>query len=96
MQTIAGLIKMTDIGDYNVLILELLGPSLGRMQKVCGNTFSITTTTQLLTQLISIMEYVHDCHIVYRDVKPDNFLLGLPDTSRWCTVILIGKSYRKV
>ena len=76
--------------DYDALVMELFGPSLKKMTDICGGKFSITTTTQVLMQLTNIMEYVHDRKILYRDVKPDNFLIGLPSTNLWCTIILIG------
>ena len=61
------------------------------MNQKCGNSFSIQTTTQLMIQLITIFEYVHEHGIVYRDIKPENFLFGQANTEKWCTVCLIGK-----
>lgn len=76
--------------EWSALVIELLGPSLKAMYSKCEG-FSVATTVQLLIQLTIIMEYVHDCKILYRDVKPDNFLMGHPNTPRWCKVHLIGK-----
>ena len=83
------------IETYHALIMEKLGPSLLNMMRKCGGSFSITTTTQILWQLFNIMEYVHERRLLYRDVKPENFLIGLPDTDKWCTVYLIDLGFCK-
>ena len=78
------------VADWSALVMDLLGPSLLAMNTKCDNTFSISTTTKLMIQLVNIFEYVHDHGIIYRDVKPENFLIGLPNTEKWCTVCMIG------
>lgn len=54
------------INDWNVLVMEVLGPSLGNMNAKCGYRFSIQTTTQLMVQMITIFEYIHEHGIIYR------------------------------
>lgn len=78
--------------NYNALVMELLGPSLNNMCTTCGGQFGIVTTTKVFIQLLNIFEYVHDYGIIYRDIKPDNFLFGQPETPKWSTVHLIGTS----
>ena len=62
--------------DYNILVMELLGKSLGHYQKKLNN-FSLKTICMLGDQILNILEYIHDHHIVHRDIKPDNFCMGL-------------------
>ncbi|KAK2160129.1 hypothetical protein NP493_1667g00046 [Ridgeia piscesae] len=61
---------------YNGLVMEYLGPNLQELFAYCHRKFSIKTILLLFDQVVDIFRYVHGKGYVYRDVKPDNFVIG--------------------
>ncbi|KAF9565445.1 kinase-like protein [Agrocybe pediades] len=77
-------------GDYNVMIIDLLGPSLEDLFKKCNRHFSLKTVLLLADQLISRIEFIHTNSIVHRDIKPANFVMGTGRAAHMVNVIDFG------
>ena len=82
-------------GNYNVLIMQLMGKSLEDLINE-KKTFIIKTVCLLGYQMINVLEYIHDKHYVHRDIKPDNFVMGLNSLSKKLFLLDFGlaKKYR--
>ncbi|KAH8393134.1 hypothetical protein KR200_003100, partial [Drosophila serrata] len=76
--------------DVNVLVMELLGPSLNDLFDFCNHRFSVKTVAMLADQMIERLQYVHSHNIVHRDIKPENFLMGMGDLDNQLYIIDFG------
>ncbi|EKM74707.1 hypothetical protein AGABI1DRAFT_116779, partial [Agaricus bisporus var. burnettii JB137-S8] len=77
-------------GDYNVMIIDLMGPSLEDLFKMCNRHFSLKSVLLLADQLISRIEFIHSKNFVHRDVKPANFVMGTGKSAHLVNVIDFG------
>ncbi|XP_027329675.1 casein kinase 1-like protein HD16 [Abrus precatorius] len=68
-------------GDYYVMVMDILGPSLWDVWNNNTNTMSAEMVACIAIEAISILEKMHSRGYVHGDVKPENFLLGPPGTS---------------
>ncbi|RDY01229.1 Casein kinase 1-like protein 1 [Mucuna pruriens] len=83
-------------GDYNVLVMDLLGPSLEDLFNFCSRKLSLKTVLMLADQMINRVEFVHSKSFLHRDIKPDNFLMGLGRRANqvYCIDFGLAKKYR--
>ncbi|KAG0180747.1 casein kinase I [Apophysomyces sp. BC1034] len=85
-------------GLHNILVIDLLGPSLEDLFDMCNRRFTAKTVAMLAKYMITRAQSVHERNLIYRDIKPDNFLIGRPGTKNANTVYMIdfgmAKQYR--
>eukprot|EP00930_Biecheleria_cincta_P074310 TRINITY_DN61516_c0_g1_i1.p1 TRINITY_DN61516_c0_g1~~TRINITY_DN61516_c0_g1_i1.p1 ORF type:complete len:362 (-),score=34.11 TRINITY_DN61516_c0_g1_i1:14-1099(-) len=63
-------------GRYNIMIMDLLGPSLEGLLNACARSFSLKTLLMIAGQMMNILRHVHAQGIVHRDLKPENILVA--------------------
>ncbi|GLT55950.1 hypothetical protein SLA2020_290290 [Shorea laevis] len=83
-------------GDYGVLVMDLLGPSLEDLFNFCSRKLSLKTVLMLADQMLNRIEFVHSKLFLHREIKPDNFLMGLGRRADGVYIIDfgLGKKYR--
>lgn len=64
------------------MIFELLGPNFETLLNKCSRSFSLKTIVKIGLQMLDRIEYMHKRHVIHRDIKPDNFLIGAKNTNK--------------
>jgi serine/threonine protein kinase len=82
-------------GDYNILVMQLMDKSLEDIFNK-RKKFSVKTTCMIGYQMVNVLQYIHDRHIIHRDIKPDNFVMGANENNAHLYLLDFGlaKKYR--
>jgi serine/threonine protein kinase len=62
--------------DYNIMFMQLLGPSLEDLFNKYDRKFTLSTVFMLGIQIVHLLEQLHNSKFIHRDIKPNNFLIG--------------------
>ncbi|XP_030955934.1 casein kinase 1-like protein HD16 [Quercus lobata] len=76
-------------GDYYVMVMDMLGPSLWDVWNSSGQAMSSEMVACIAVESLSILEKMHGRGYVHGDVKPENFLLGQPSTPQEKKLFLV-------
>ncbi|KAJ0245114.1 Casein kinase 1-like protein 13 [Hirschfeldia incana] len=83
-------------GEYNCMVIDLLASSLEDFFNYCNRSFSLKTVLMLGDQMLNRVEFMHMRGFLHRDIKPDNFLMGVARRANQVYIIDYGlaKKYR--
>ena len=56
--------------QLNYLIMDMYGPNLAQLMKVCGGKFTMKTTLLVGLQIIDRLQVLHKENYLYLDIKP--------------------------
>jgi serine/threonine protein kinase len=82
----------TTEGQYNIMLMDLLGQSLEDLFAQNNKQLSIKTVLQVGEQMVERIEYMHERQVLHRDIKPDNFLMGIGKNQHILYVVDLGLS----
>ena len=72
--------------NINYLVINLLGPSILKNEK----KLSLKNSLLIGIQIIERIKYIHNKHLLHRDIKPDNFLFDLDQQTNKIYLIDFG------
>ena len=72
--------------------MELLGKSLEDIFQAQQKKFTVKTVAMIGIQMLDRLEFIHSKNIIHRDIKPDNFVLGLDNKSHIIYILDFGLS----
>ncbi|VDN04374.1 unnamed protein product [Thelazia callipaeda] len=76
--------------DHEILVMQLLGPSLAQLYKYCDYSFTSETITEIGQQMLDRLRILHLNGYIHCDVKPHNFLMGINDDEETCYLVDYG------
>ena len=75
---------------YNIMVMDFLGPNLQQLLDYCNGKFSLKTVCMIAREAILRIEMMHKMGYVHRDIKPDNFVIGLGEKANVLYLIDLG------
>ncbi len=75
--------------NYYYMVINLLGDSLQTIKNK-KQRFSLKLTLQIGFQALNLLKSIHEKGLVHRDIKPDNFLIGLNNKVKSIYIIDFG------
>ena len=76
--------------------MELLGKSFDILFEEQNKKFTLKTISMIAIQMLERIEFIHNKNIIHRDIKPDNFSMGI-DNKNYILYILdfgLSKKYK--
>jgi len=79
---------------YNILVTDVLGPSIEDIFNAHNRKFNISTILIMAIKFIEIIKSFHEYNFIHRDIKPENFLVNTGPIINKIYIIDFGLSKR--
>ncbi len=81
--------------DYNIMVMELLGPCLENIFEQQEKKFTLNTLFKIALDMFSLIEHFHKRGFIHRDIKPGNFIFNFnkPYTKLYIMDFGLSKPY---
>jgi serine/threonine protein kinase len=76
IQGIPKIYNYIETDEYNIIIMELLGPSLEKQFENNSRKITDATLFKIALDMIDLIESFHSRGFIHRDIKPNNFLFN--------------------
>lgn len=80
--------------DNDIMVMQPLGKSLHTLHTQCHGKFTLKTTLMIGLQMFDRIKSLHDNSFIHRDLKPDNFLVGIGSSEHLIYLIDLGLAKR--
>ncbi|VDN34680.1 unnamed protein product [Gongylonema pulchrum] len=91
-------VKLIDRGrteNFKFIVMQMVGTSIDKLQKQqLDRQFSFTTTIKLGIETLEGISNLHDLGYLHRDIKPQNFTIGLKEKSSTIYILDFGIARR--
>jgi casein kinase 1 len=78
------------------MLMDLLGQSLEDLFSDNGKRLSIKSVLMIGEQMVERIEMLHEKHVLHRDIKPDNFLMGVGKNAHLVYIVDFGLSKKYI
>lgn len=92
MVGIPKVLAITSEGDYNIMLMDLLGASVEEIFASNSQIMSLKSSLMIGYQMIERIKTLHEKQIIHRDIKPDNFLFGTGPNAYLLYIVDFGLS----
>lgn len=93
-----GIAKVYYFGRHDnhfFMVMDLMGPSLQDLYEQRNKKFSLKTICMIGITLLESLENIHEKHKIFRDIKPENILIGMESPEKLFLIDLgMAKHYR--
>lgn len=86
--------SMLETPDYNMMFMQILGPSLEDLFKKYDKQLRVDTVLLIAIQILNSLEQIHNNNYIHRDIKPSNFLIGKDSDKSQIYILDFGLSKR--